>query len=412
MIQRAYFSWMLRGAFILLIWLGLPGMAADAAFSSLTGGPDTPATTLSCGPNSLLTFLILAGRSSTTMDEVGSIRFGPNGASLLSLRNAAKRLGVEAEVRHYRAEDIDSVPLPAVVQFTNDLNDTLQSHFIVIYKVDREHFYLIDGTTGFHNVGRKPRLSDFWTGYALVPKRRFGMIPRRLSEMMNLILLVLVLECSVITLHAVRSLNHKRRERQLQKLLSKATMMLFSAFLLPIQDLVPNALGATPQTWRCAANGGINVLYCYLLSADVRCSYAELLEDQAAASGSGVYSVSTLSHLADTHGVRLRAVWLNMDELRSCPKPLIVHMDGETPQMGAFLLLIKLTSHNVLYMNGPSATVHEMPLETFCRAWSGAALVRTTKPLNEVSACIAFFVLGVSLPKIVQCKWHRNLQFI
>jgi hypothetical protein len=45
------------------------------------------------------------------------------------------------------------------------------------------------------------------------------------------------------------------------------------------------------------------------------------------------------------------------------------------------------------YMNGPSATVHEEPLEYFRRTWSGYALVPDTTGYSQ----IAFGLIGFAV---------------
>jgi ABC-type bacteriocin/lantibiotic exporter with double-glycine peptidase domain len=80
-----------------------------------------------------------------TFAECDRLPISSAGTSLLALRDAAKRLHINAEIRRYRAEDIAHVPLPAVGQFS----DTLVSyHFHVIYRVDADRVYVLDGTTG------------------------------------------------------------------------------------------------------------------------------------------------------------------------------------------------------------------------------------------------------------------------
>ena len=89
-----------------------------------------------------------------------------------------------------------------------------------------------------------------------------------------------------------------------------------------------------------------------------------------------------------------------MDELRSCPKPVIVHMDGTSPDEGAFLLIIRLTDHHVLYMNGPSGTLDMMSAKDFRRVWSGAALLPKPEAANGVMISIVAFLAGLALPPL------------
>ena len=116
-------------------------LLCGSAVSARTHDPSPSAKATStdeirCGPNSLLAFLILLGRKETTLEEIGDIHLDHGGASLLSLRDAARRLGVATEIRHYRLEELDFLPLPAIVLFANPGKGTGGNHFVVIYKVD------------------------------------------------------------------------------------------------------------------------------------------------------------------------------------------------------------------------------------------------------------------------------------
>ncbi len=386
--------------------------------------PSLYAEALKCGPNSLLAFLILAGRPETLAQELENIELGHEGASLLSLRNAARKLGVETEVRRYRVEDIDLLPLPAIVQFTNSSYSVFKGHFVVIYKIDREHFYLIDGTTGFRDRGLKSRLPAFWTGYALT-KKTFGIAGR--GWLLNVVFVMLLLmECAILT--GIISYRRNRDEfRSSEKTKTEAgidsqipakdfqsrgsgsaapgpRLIFFGvSFLLLSFSQCARADAPVSNAWRCAANGGVNVLYCYLAANGKRCDYRHLVNEQAAAVGTGPYTMSTLADLSARHGLPLRAVRLKMDELRSCLKPVIVHMDGESPEAGAFLLILNLTDR-VFYVNGPSATVHEMSLENFRRVWSGVALLHSADGSSQTVICLAAFVTGLIIPGVRQ-RW-------
>ena len=82
--------------------------------------------------------------------------------------------------------------------------------------------------------------------------------------------------------------------------------------LLALVVLAPAAQAGVgiPGPWRCAANGGINALYCYLVANDVCCKYSDLVAGQAALVGRGPHTVSTLAQISAQRGVPLRAVTL------------------------------------------------------------------------------------------------------
>jgi ABC-type bacteriocin/lantibiotic exporter with double-glycine peptidase domain len=143
--------------------------------------------------------------------------------------------------------------------------------------------------------------------------------------------------------------------------------------------------------WRCSTNGGINALYCYLRINQVRCEYSDLLREQP---GDGsVHSVATLAQLASAHGLPLQPVSLTWNELSHCSMPVVVHMDGESPEAGAFLLLLGATDNSIDYVNGPTATIHKMSRADFCRVWSGIALL----PLTPVERPVLLYAIGCGI---------------
>lgn len=150
------------------------------------------------------------------------------------------------------------------------------------------------------------------------------------------------------------------------------------------------------RPWRCAENGGVNVLFCYLRAHGIRCDYAELLGRQAAL-GTASRNAAGLERIALEEGSPLRTVSLTMETLSSCEFPLIVHMDGATPEAGAFLLVVSMTPRIVYYVNGPSATIQSMDRESFRRVWSGCAFVPPSRRKRDFWLSVAGFGLGLAL---------------
>ena len=154
--------------------------------------------------------------------------------------------------------------------------------------------------------------------------------------------------------------------------------------------------------WRCSANGGINALYCYLRVHQVNCDYASLVKEQSIEVGAAPCSALTLVHLAAKNGLSLQAVSLTMDELYSCAKPVIVHMDGETPEIGAFLMILSNNDTTIYFVNGPSATIQALTKEDFRRVWSGIALLPKADRKKDTIFGIIGFSAGLFCPLIIQ----------
>jgi hypothetical protein len=136
--------------------------------------------------------------------------------------------------------------------------------------------------------------------------------------------------------------------------------------------------------WRDQRSGGINALYCYLRLHGAKVEFKEFHQKHLSALGTNEENVLTLCRLAEEYGVALKPYTLTVDELRRSSMPLVVHMDGETPDTGAFLLLFQIDGNRMYFMNGPSASIHSMMLEDFRRVWSGIALLPLSGRRSEM----------------------------
>lgn len=159
-----------------------------------------------------------------------------------------------------------------------------------------------------------------------------------------------------------------------------------------------NDIDAVFPAWRCPANGGINILYCYLRINRIPCGYSNLLRSQDKVLDNREFTALTMEQLAAQNGLPLKAVALTMKDLKACSLPVIVHMDGESPQAGAFLLIFGISDHEVDFMYGPSASIGNMDLESFMRVWSGTALLPTKEHhKHELIPFICGFGIGLVL---------------
>jgi predicted double-glycine peptidase len=131
---------------------------------------------LRCGPNSLFLFVKMSGHTDVTLEQCNNaVPISSEGTSLLALRDAARTFRVDAEIRRFQLEDVDLLCLPAIGQFPSVGNNPLTDyHFNVIYKVDVEHVYVIDGISGAKYSILRSRLANFWTGVAMSQRRPSG----------------------------------------------------------------------------------------------------------------------------------------------------------------------------------------------------------------------------------------------
>jgi len=121
---------------------------------------------VACGPNAALMFMTLCG---VNVDDsaINSIPCGEEGASLLELRDFCESHGMPAEVRQFRADEILTMPLPAIWQTRFEP----KGHYFVVYRINGSTIHAIDATTGEDVRPKRERFEGYYTGYALVPKR-------------------------------------------------------------------------------------------------------------------------------------------------------------------------------------------------------------------------------------------------
>jgi hypothetical protein len=382
---------------ILLCPFGLCGQTASFAdrSTSIDSG-----SAMECGPNSLYVFLKMCGSTTVQLDVMHRLPISSIGASLLTLRDAAERYEIPAEIRHFHSGAVDSVPVPAIVQLRVSADTDVPNHFCVLYKHAKNHAYLIDGSTG-----REYKLSDIvfgttWTGYTLIRRQSFGEKAYGVLNSKQLFLSILCLDFFTIGFAAYILVRRTWNILALTKLKSYLQRPRHLMFLTLVIASNLNSLGAEPpaNNWRTAANGGINVLYCYLKVNGIRCDYSELEREQQVALASHSQSTAlTIRKLAHLHGVALSVRKLTWDELLTANYPVILHMDGESTDIGAFLLVLSVQDGNVYFINGPTATISIMTLEDFRRGWNGFGLIPASPDhhiltLISVGFCVGFAI--------------------
>jgi ABC-type bacteriocin/lantibiotic exporter with double-glycine peptidase domain len=182
-----------------IAFLCLAAVTCPAADSNPSSLPTSEAATyrniLKCGPNALYLFLRWSGCQEVPLTRLDQLPISSSGTSLLVLRDAAKALGVRSEVRRYRAEELDALPLPAIAQlYEGHVGVVTRYHYGVIYKVDARRLYYVDATTGAKGyIDRAPDMFYWWTGVAMVPAQsRWGSLSTALSNSSRLAKLICI----------------------------------------------------------------------------------------------------------------------------------------------------------------------------------------------------------------------------
>ena len=130
---------------------------------------------LKCGPNSLYMFLLLSNHPEIDPKQLEAIPMTPQGASLLDLKETAKRMNIDAEVRKISRE-IDSIPVPAIAQFK-----TGQARPQAIISWSSTRPMPIGYTFSMARPASRPtsrtNLARFWTGVVMAGKPMDPSVP-------------------------------------------------------------------------------------------------------------------------------------------------------------------------------------------------------------------------------------------
>lgn len=351
-----------------------------------------------CGPNALYIFLLLSGVDESGLKEtVERLPVSEDGTSMLDLKKAASALNVETSILKFQMEDIASIPLPVIAQLRSSPTTVIRTHYSVFYARDKERVYALDGTTGNKYTIRYSKLANFWTGYVLAKK------PASTSGwLITMKSILLGLTVAVIGAIAVRKMRSKRGVW-----LSKHAMIALIASMLAAHS------GAQVEEdreitrwWRNIANGEVNTLYSYLHMLGQDPSYTTLHRNmERILVTKGEKNILTIKRAAEMEGVSLECRQLNIAELRTFAKPVILHIDGKTPEAGAYLIVFSVQSEQVYFINGTTASIRSLSIEEFMRLWSGVALLPVRSAAGAMTYCGLAMIIGFVATVLLR-RWH------
>ena len=117
--------------------------------------------------------------------------------------------------------------------------------------------------------------------------------------------------------------------------------------------------------------------FCYVFHNRID-SYDQCLK--LAANAQPPYTLDDLVEMAAHRRLRMSKRQLTSADLKRIPLPSIVHVYGEDPSKGMFLLLLGVNERQMLCLKGPSATIVKIGREGFLRRWSGIATIGWSWP--------------------------------
>jgi ABC-type bacteriocin/lantibiotic exporter with double-glycine peptidase domain/CRP-like cAMP-binding protein len=110
------------------------------------------------GAASLSTMCRYYGRRVSSAHVREAVHTAVDGTSLLGIRQGAEALGFKVRAAKVSRSRLDSMPLPAILNWTNN-------HWLVLYHVDAQHAWVSDPARGRRRLERS-ELEANWSGYA------------------------------------------------------------------------------------------------------------------------------------------------------------------------------------------------------------------------------------------------------
>lgn len=143
--------------------------------------------------------------------------------------------------------------------------------------------------------------------------------------------------------------------------------------------------------WRNEAHAGVNSLFLYLRALDRPVSYSVLIDQQ----GKLPESVTEMLSLSRRIGFPCVARRITPDDLQFMRLPLIVHVDGDDPSEGDFLMVTHIEDR-VRFFECSSMLLAELSRESFLRRWNGVVILEDEAPYRLTRFyCTALIGLGL-----------------
>jgi hypothetical protein len=155
-------------------------LAADEPPPTRWEAPGAWRTASHDGANSLYLFLALSGRKADYAEVTAALEATGRSNSLVGLRDAARRLGLDASVYEWRPSQLDRAQSPVI-----SLMDTYNgegTYFALVFEFTGDTYSLIDGSSATVQQLRAEDFRHVWTGYVLAPTQP---APSRHAELLS-----------------------------------------------------------------------------------------------------------------------------------------------------------------------------------------------------------------------------------
>jgi len=130
-----------------------------------------------CGPNCLLAMLRLYGRPVNPGDIMRYYPLHPDGMSLMELRQASGELELAGDVRLFEDRVLAGRLAMPIIAHCRAKDSPRAGHYVVVTSAGERSVTFLDGTTGGTQTMSNEAFAEYWTGYALVPRRSLAGVP-------------------------------------------------------------------------------------------------------------------------------------------------------------------------------------------------------------------------------------------
>jgi hypothetical protein len=186
---RTVLAWVLGAACALLSAHAPAGrLAADEARPAPREAPGAWRTRSHDGANCLYLLLARSGRKVDYADVTAALEARGRSNSLVGLRDAARRLGLDASVYHWGPRQLARAPSTVILYM--DSNDAEGGYFALVFETGEGRFSLVNGSTATLEQLGAEDFRHFWSGYVLAPTQP---APSRQPELLSCGIGVLIL---------------------------------------------------------------------------------------------------------------------------------------------------------------------------------------------------------------------------
>jgi hypothetical protein len=142
-------------------------LAADEARPAPREAPGAWRTRSHDGANCLHLLLALHGRKVDYADVTAALEASGQGDSLLGLRDAARRLGLDVSVYHWGPRQLADSPSPVIVHM--DSYSKEGGYFVLVFGTTESSCSLVHGASATLEQFGEEEFRHVWSGYVLAP---------------------------------------------------------------------------------------------------------------------------------------------------------------------------------------------------------------------------------------------------